>query len=70
MIYWYPMTQGRDYWSFVQHAQAVNLALLDAMSQAGISFTLPPVPPPPGLPTGGAAPGAETAPQPALAAKP
>ena len=50
MIYWYALRDGRDYWAFVQHAQAVNLALLEGMTQAGLSFSLPSVPPPPALP--------------------
>jgi MscS family membrane protein len=70
MIYWYPLRNGGDYWAFVQHAQAVNLALLDSLTQAGITFSLPPVPPPPGLPNHTAPPVPDPVPQPTPAPKP
>ncbi len=41
VMYWYQLTQGRDWWSYNEHAERFNLRLLRAFADAGIEFAFP-----------------------------
>lgn len=39
--YWYLLAEGRDFWTFNEHAHRFNLNLFRAYAQAGIEFAFP-----------------------------
>ncbi len=39
--YWYILGEGRDYWTYLAHAQEFNLRLLKRFGEAGIKFAFP-----------------------------
>ncbi len=41
VFYWYTLDDGRDYWSYMAHAELFNRKLFEAYGQAGIEFAFP-----------------------------
>jgi MscS family membrane protein len=41
VFYWYQLTDGRDYWGFLDHSEKVNMRLFKAYGEAGIEFAFP-----------------------------
>jgi MscS family membrane protein len=41
VFYWYQLRDGRNYWNYLEHAQAFNLRLLGAFAAEGIAFAFP-----------------------------
>lgn len=41
VIYWYELSGGRDWWSYLEHAQQFNMAVLQAFNTAGLAFAYP-----------------------------
>ncbi len=41
VYYWYTLSEGRDYWTYLDHAEDFNLRLLKAFGAAGIKFSFP-----------------------------
>lgn len=41
IFYWYMLSHGRNYWTFLEHSQLFNLMLFRAFGEAGIEFAFP-----------------------------
>jgi MscS family membrane protein len=41
VLYWYQLTDGRDYWGYLDHTERFNLRLFEAFAKAGIEFAFP-----------------------------